>query len=215
LRTDPLTPGVVVIERPTDDTRMGEDGAVRSVQAADILLPREVLEELWDPLHLERLARTYWAFLTTCTLGFVRVRYTPGERFVTLLFPWLRLLTFQAPEYEMDSTRGIVRWRIERGLLVAPKGRGGKGFLEIDVRRLPASEPGRARVNVEVSVVNFYPQIARRLSRWVYENTQSRIHVIVTHGFLRRLGRRNLDESIAGRFASVDEVPDPQPAPQP
>ena len=90
------------------------------------------------------------------------------------------LLSFQAPEYEMDAERGIVRWRIE-GILVSRAGRGGNGYLEIDVRRIPGEREGRAGVHVEVEVANFYPAIASGISRWVYANTQSRIHVIVTH----------------------------------
>ena len=43
--------------------------------------------------------------------------------------------------------------------------------------------------------------IALRLARWVYANTQSRIHVLVTHGFLRSLARLQLEESAVGRFA--------------
>jgi hypothetical protein len=63
-------------------------------------------------------------------------------------------------------------------------------------------------------VANFYPAVASRLSRFVYTNTQSRIHVLVTHGFLRSLARLDLAESLVGRFVSVDEVPDPTtPAP--
>ena len=97
-------------------------------------------------MHLERLARTYWRFLTRVTLGLIRVRYTERERFVVLLLPPLKLLTFRAPEYEMDAQRGVVRWRIARGLLVARRGRDGDGYLQIDVRRCPrASSPPAAR----------------------------------------------------------------------
>jgi hypothetical protein len=192
-------PGVTV-RTPTDDTTIDADGAVRSIQGADIVLPQELLGELWTPTTLERLARTYWAFLTSCTLGLVRVYYTERERYVCLLVRPLKLLTFQAPEYETNADRGIVRWRIARGLLVAPAGRGGNGYLEIDVRLLACDEPGMSRVNVEVEVANFYPNIANRLGRFFYTNTQSRIHVIVTHGFLHRLAKRDLDESVAGRF---------------
>jgi hypothetical protein len=49
------------------------------------------------------------------------------------------------------------------------------------------------------------------VSRWLYANTQSRIHVLVTHGFLRSLARLDLEESVVGRFGSSDEVPDPSP----
>jgi hypothetical protein len=107
-----------------------------------------------------------------------------------------------------------VRWRIDKGLLVASAGRGGDGYLEIDVRHLSCDEPGQKRINVEVEIANFYPQIASRLGRFLYTNTQSRIHVLVTHGFLRRLARRELDESVAGRFRH-GEGPQPEDTPAP
>jgi hypothetical protein len=194
------TVGGAIIHTPTDDTRMDADGAVRSVQGADIVLPEEILEDIWDAEHLERLARTYWSFLSDCTLGVIKVHYTAGERYVKAL-GLIPLLTFDAPEYEIDEQRGCVRWRIKKGVLVQTKAHGGDGYLQVEVRRLPCNEPGRARINVEVTVANFYPQVARALSAFVYTNTQSRIHVIVTHGFLRRLVRRNLDQSVTGRFA--------------
>ena len=28
------------------------------------MLPAEALDAIWTPMHLERLARTYWRFLT-------------------------------------------------------------------------------------------------------------------------------------------------------
>jgi hypothetical protein len=204
-----------VIADPHDATSVDpETGAVRSVQAADIYMPAAALAEIWSPVHLERLARTYWRFLTRVTLGLIRVRYTERERFVVLLFSPLKLLSFQAPEYEMDADRGIVRWRIERGLLVARAGRQGSGYLQIDVARRPGEDPERACLHVAVEVANFYPAIAAGIGRWVYNETQSRIHVIVTHGFLRSLARLDLAESRVGRFTRVEDVPDPPPAPE-
>jgi hypothetical protein len=199
----------VVIRDPTDDTRIDANGAVRSVQGADIVLSDALFGELWTPATLERLARTYWSYLTYVTLGLIRVKYTEGERYVCLLFKPFKLLTFQAPEYETEADRGVVRWRIDKGLLVASRGRGGDGFLEIEVRRLDCDEPGKERINVEVEVANFYPQIASRLGRFLYTNTQSRIHVLVTHGFLRRLARRELDESVTGRYRDGAVVAQP------
>ncbi len=73
-------------------------------------------------------------------------------------------------------------------------------------------EFARLIFHVEVEVANFYPAIASAISRWVYENTQSRIHVLVTHGFLRRLARLDLAESRARRFARIEDLPDPVPA---
>ena len=197
----------VIVRDPTDDTRIDADGAVRSVQGADIVLSDELFGELWTVETLERLARTYWSYLTYVTLGFIRVYYTEGERYVCLLIKPFKLLTFRAPEYEVEADRGIVRWRIDKGFLVASRGHGGDGYLEIDVRRLDCEEPGSQRINVEVEVANFYPQIASRLGRFLYTNTQSRIHVIVTHGFLRRLARRDLDESVTGKYRPLTRQP--------
>jgi len=100
-------------------------------------------------------------------------------------------------------------------VLVSGRGRGGSGFLEIDVSRCQPEADGRERLHVEVEVANFYPAIASRLGRWLYTNTQSRIHVIVTHGFLRSLRKLRLAESRIGRFATVEEVPDPGDRPTP
>jgi hypothetical protein len=197
------------IRDPEEHTTMGADGAVRSIQGADLTLPEDELERLWTPESLERLARTYWRFLTRATLGIIRVRYTERERFVCVIGRPFVLLSFQAPEYEMNDERGIVRWRIESGVLVSKRGRGGKGYLEIDVSRCPSDAPGRAMLHIEVEVANFYPTIASSIGTWVYKNTQSRIHVIVTHGFLRSLANLNLAESKVGRFTGIDEVPDP------
>ncbi|MGN6187989.1 MAG: hypothetical protein ACTHOE_03740 [Conexibacter sp.] len=207
------TPGRVA--KLDDDTTMGAEGAVRSVQTGELMLPEAAIETLWRPLQLERLARTYWRFLSRCTLGLIRVDYTEAQRTVVLLRQPLRLLRFKAPEYAMDAHRGTVRWRIEDGLLVQRRGHHGDGYLQIDVQRLPASAADRAgcgRIRVEVAVANFYPSIAHRLSRPVYRATQSRIHVLVTYGFLRSLARLDLASSRVGRFTeglTVDDVPDP------
>jgi hypothetical protein len=74
----------------------------------------------------------------------------------------------------------------------------------------PAGSPGSVIVHVEVEVANFFPAIASTVGRWFYTHTQSRMHVLVTHGFLRSLARLDLAESKVGRFATVDQVPDPR-----
>ena len=211
---NPVPAGVDIVRDVDDDTVINQEtGAVRSVQSAEVMFPANAIDAIWSPLYLERLARTYWRFLTRATLGIVRVYYTPGERYVCLLFRPLKLITFDAPEYEMNAERGVVRWRIVRGLLVARRGHDRDGYLEIDVRRRPATREGCVNVAVEVEVANFYPAIAYRLSRFVYAQTQSRIHVIVTHGFLRSLARLDLEESVVGRFITSDDVPDPTSPP--
>jgi hypothetical protein len=207
-----MAAGLRIVREADDTTEVDpRTGAVRSVQSAEVVVPADTIEAMWSPEYLERLARTYWAWLPRATLGLVRVFYTERERYVCLLVRPLKLLTFRAPEYEMDDRRGVVRWRIERGLLVARTGCGGDGYLEIDVERRPADSDDRVNVAIEVEVANFYPAIAARFPRWVYANTQSRIHVVVTHGFLRSLAHLDLAESKVGRFVGADDVPDPSP----
>lgn len=204
-----------VSELIDDTTENRESGAMRSVQAADVTLAQAQLERLWTPENLERLARTYWRFITRVTLGLVRVVYSESERSVVLLERRLELLTFNAPEYEMDSERGVVRWRIKRGALVARSGHGGLGHLQIDVRRLPTQAVGLARLHVEVEVANFYPAIATGLGKRIYNATQAKIHLFVTYGFLRSLARLDLAQSKVGRLDSYGGQGQPAPPAQP
>ncbi len=207
-------PAKAAITNLCDHTTVDADtGAMRSVQAADLTLSERALGELWSAENLERLARTYWRFLTRVTLGLVRVRYTERERFVVLLIRPFTLLAFRAPEYELQADHGVVRWRIERGLLVARAGRESRGHLQIDVRRIADGSPGgagegssedatAAHLHIEVEVANFHPAIASGISLRLYNATQSRIHVFVTHGFLRSLARLDLAKSRVGRLTA-------------
>jgi hypothetical protein len=180
------------------------DGSVTTRQVAEVTLPRSELERLWTPEYLERLARTYWRFLSRVSLGLLKVLYTPETREIVLLGRPLVLLRFRAPEYEIEPNGGTVTWRIDRGLLVAPIGRG-KGFLRISVRRPEAIPAGDREVTVTVSseVASFYPLIRgwgwfSRIGQVLYRETQLRIHVIVTHAFLRSLALLDLAPSVVG-----------------
>ena len=202
----PPTVGKAVIVDPDDHTTMDAAGAVRSIQAADVTLPADALQRLWTPMNLERLARTYWWFLSRWTLGLIRVEYDDAGRSIVFLRRPFVLLRFHAPEYEMGADHGVVRWRIERGVLVSRAGHGGDGHLQIDVRRCDPVDRDTARVHVEVEVANFYPALASGIARWFYSATQSRIHVIVTHGFLRSLARLDLAPSVVGRYATPGDA---------
>lgn len=194
-------PARAVIISPPRSTSIAEDGAVRSVQSAELILPRAQLDRLWTTPNLENLARTYWRFLSRVTIGLIRVAYGHNERSVVLLARPFRLLRFEAPEYLLDGDHGKVSWRIRDGLLVARKGRG-CGFLAVDVRRFDEPDgDGQARIRIEVEVANFYPSIAAGLSMPVYEATQSSIHVLVTHAFLRSLARLELARSKVGSLS--------------
>ena len=184
------------------------DGSVTTRQVADVTLPRSELDRIWSPVYLERLARTYWRFLTRVSLGLLRVLYSDDAREVVLLTRPFVLLRFHPPEYEAEGDRGAVTWRIDRGLLVAPAGRG-RGYLRISVERPPAIERTGDEITGRVAseVANFYPAIGgwgwfARIGSHVYGFTQLKIHVVITHAFLRSLARLDLAESRVGAFAS-------------
>ena len=182
------------------------DGSIGSKQVAEVTLPRAELDRVWSAEHLERFARTYWRFLTRVSLGLLRVLYTETSREVVLLTRPLVLLRFEAPQYELGAEGGTVNWPINRGLLVAPNGRG-RGYLRLSVRRLPARDgDGEATAVVSSEVINFYPVIAgwgwfARVGRFLYNQTQLRIHVIVTNAFLRSLANLDLEESLVGSLS--------------
>ena len=129
---------------------------MRSIQAANVDMPEDELLALWQPVNLERLARTYWKYLSRVTLGIIRVTYTEQERAVVVIGRPLVLLRFHAPEYDISDGRGIVQWKIQDGLLVSKRN---EGYLEIDVKRMESDREGYARMHVEVEVANFYPAL--------------------------------------------------------
>jgi hypothetical protein len=186
------------------------DGSVTTRQVADVTLPRSELDRLWRPANLERLASTYWRFLTRATLGLIRVLYSADAREVVLLTRPLVLLRFHEPEYEAGGDRGAVTWRIDRGMLVAPAGRS-RGYLRISVERPPEAQRDGDEVTGRVSseVANFYPTLAgrgrfARFGRHLYGFTQLKLHVVITHAFLRSLARLDLAESRIGSLADSD-----------
>jgi hypothetical protein len=195
---------VTIVEVP--QSGYSENGALGSRQVAEVTVPRAELEKIWRPECLERIARTYWSFLSRFSLGLIRVLYSEDSRDVVFLRRPFVLLRFHKPEYEYNSDGGTVTWPINRGVLVARRGRG-RGFLRLSVHRKPA-EDGADEVTVVVSseVVNFYPTLATRLSRWIYEQTQLRIHVLVTHAFLRSLANLELEPSRVGALRAAAEA---------
>jgi hypothetical protein len=195
---------VTIVHEP--QSRHSEGGATGSRQMAEVTVPKVELDKIWSPEYLERLARTYWSFLTRFSLGLIRVLYSEDSRDVVFLTRPFVLLRFRKPEYHVNPDGGTVAWPIDRGLLVARRGRG-RGFLRLSVRRKPEDDgTGEVTVVVSSEVVSFYPTIATRLSRWFYEQTQLRIHVIVTHAFLRSLAHLELEPSRVGALRAVAEA---------
>lgn len=209
---------VKIIEMPQSGHE--PDGSISSQQVAVVFLPRSELERIWTPEYLERLARTYWRFLGRVSLGLLRVVYGPDSREIVFLTKPFVLLRFHEPEYDIDADAGTVTWRINRGLLVAPAGRG-KGYLRISVRRrLEQEDPHEDEVALRVSsAVNFHPMIAgwgwfTKIGRAIYRATQLRIHVIVTHAFLRSLARLDLAESRVGALLPPGDPASPAALPR-
>jgi hypothetical protein len=202
---------VRIVDHP--QARSAPGGAVTSKQVADVTMPRSELERIWNVEYLERLARTYWLFLTRISLGLLRVLYTPTSREIVVLRRPFRLITFHAPEYDVEADRGTVTWPINRGILVSRRGRG-KGYLRISVERQPEGPGDEVTVRVTAEVANFYPTIAAswlpgvlgRIGIGLYRITQLRIHVIVTNAFLRSLAELRLAPSVVGALRAPAEL---------
>jgi hypothetical protein len=199
-------PARAVIVSPRESTVVSGDGRVRSVQSAELTFAPAELDRIWGPANLENLGRTYWLFLSRATLGLIRVVYSENTRSVVLLGRPLTLLRFDAPEYTIEPGHGAVRWRIKDGLLVARSGRG-SGYLALDVRREADDAKGRVRLRIAAEVSNFYPSIAVGFGAPVYRMTQSVVHVLVTHSFLRSLAKLRLAESKVGSLAGQPASP--------
>jgi hypothetical protein len=190
----------------------GDDpnGSVKSRETAEVTLPRSELERIWTPEYLERLARTYWRFLTRVSLGLLRVLYTPSSREIAVITRPFVLLKFLAPEYDIHAGGGAVTWPIDNGLLVATRGRR-RGYLRLGVELEPG-DSREATVKVTSEVSNFYPRIAgsgwfARIGRIFYRSTQLQIHVVVTHAFLRSLARLDLEASVVGSLRDGEAGP--------
>src|SRR3954447_23305820 len=193
---------VHIVKQP--ETTSNTDGSVTSRNIADIAVPPTELEKIWNTEYLERLAATYWRFLTRVSLGLIRVHYEPDAREIVLVTKPFVLLTFLAPEYDTSGEGGTVTWRINKGLLVAPQGRG-KGFLRIAVERVDDPRTAEVELRVYSEVANFYPLLAgwgwwKRIGGVIYRLTQYTIHNIVTNAFLPSLATLDLAESGVGPF---------------
>ena len=206
-RQSPAT--INIVEEPRG-RHVPQTGAVSSIQRAEIELPDGALAELWRAENLERLARAYWRYLNRISLGLLRVVYEPAARIVVLRFRPIALLRFRAPEYETSEKWAIVTWPIERGLLVS-RGGHGKGYLRIAVERSDPTGSGSPRLLVSAEVANFYPWLRgtgrfARFGTWLYNQTQMRVHVSVTHGFLRSLAKLELPPSRVGALSGEIET---------
>ena len=185
----------IQIDLMPDPVRHGlaTTGPTGCVQSAQITVDDEIFEQIWTPSTLELLARSYWRFIRRRSLGLIRMNYGTGSRSVNLVSRHIPLLRFREPEFETGPEFGRVDWPIDRGILVASEGRG-NGYLRIEVHRDPQrpAKPGHQSITVSSEVVNFYPWLRgtgwfARTGTWIYSQTQFRIHLWVTRGYLRSL----------------------------
>ena len=190
-----------VIRDPEEHTVMDEDGAVRSIQAADVTLPERGARPLWNA-DAPRAPRAHLLEVPLARHPRAHPRHLHATRSARSCCSRGRSCCCASTRRSTSSTRdrGVVRWRIRDGLLVAKRGREATATSR-STSGAARRPPGRARVHVEVEIASFYPAIATWIARWFYPQTQSRIHVLVTHGFLRSLARLELEESAVGRFA--------------
>lgn len=182
----------VRIELMPDPVRHGlaRTGGVTCEQEALITVDRETFRQIWTPSTLELLARTYWDYIRRRTLGLIRLRIAEDSQTVTL-GGRIPLLRFRAPVISTGTSRASIEWPIEKGMLVARKGRD-QGYLRIETVRADGGDPANPSLTVSSTVSNFYPFIRgsgrfARLGTWIYSQTQLRIHIAVTKGFLRSL----------------------------
>ena len=165
-------------------------GGVTCEQEALITVDQATFEAIWTPSTLELLARSYWDYIRRRTLGAIRVTHQ-GEGPVVALFGRIPLLRFQPPVFSTAAREASVHWPIEKGMQVSREGRG-QGYLRIAASREGGSREGDPRLRVSSTVSNFYPWIRgagwfSRTGTWIYSQTQLRIHIAVTRGFLRSL----------------------------
>ena len=190
-----------VIRDPEEHTVMDEHGAVRSIQAADVTVPADELERALerdapraprahvlevplardarpDPRHLHRgrARRSCCCSARSCCCA-SRARVRGRAR------PRRRALAHQRRPARLPARARRRRLPGDR----RPPLPGGGGGLGDRARR------GRGR--------ELLPGDRDLADGFVYSHTQSKIHVIVTHGFLRSLARLELEESAVGRFA--------------
>ena len=120
------------------------------------------------------------------------------------------LLRFRKPEYETNANGGAVSWPIERGLLVAPAGRG-RGYLRLAVSRDPDAEGEEVVTTVSSEVVNFYPLIAgwgwfARIGQ-LHLQPDPAAHPRAHHARLPALAREPRAGAVAGGLAQPSRSP--------
>ena len=204
--------------RPTT-RRSTPTGGVRSVQGADIDMPAASSSTtLWTAAHA-RAPRAHLLALPVAAArsGLIRVATPSDERYVV---PAVRARSAadasRRPSTRWTSTRGIVRWRIEKGVLVvARRAAAATATWRSTSQRCDCPSRDSERVHVEVEVANFYPRSPRG-SAAASTPTRSRASTSSspTASCARWRKPRASRVDASARFArAVDDVPRPRRPP--
>ncbi|HEY7150634.1 MAG TPA: hypothetical protein VH391_03040 [Solirubrobacterales bacterium] len=179
-------------------------GPVASVHESELLVTEEYLQRVLSMEVLRQISAAYWRFLRRISLGLLRKHAESTHESLVVVLPRAALLRFQSPRYQEGSDSAAVTWPIDRGLLVAPEGRG-RGSLRISLQRVPSSprRPRQARVLMRMEVVGYYPWCRGRgwfapVGTWLYAHTQAEVHRLVLRGFMRSLAGLELPSAPAG-----------------
>ena len=153
-------------------------------------------------MQLERLARTYWRFLSRVDARADPRRLQRGAAHRRAAAPAAAAAALQGAGVR-DGRAARHRPLADRG---RPAGRSGAATTATATCRSTCSGCRRRATDVRASASRSRSRTSIRRSRSgfgrpVYRVTQSRIHVLVTYGFLRSLARLDLAESRVGRFA--------------
>ena len=155
--------------------------AFTSIQSADLPNSENLFDSRLDSDMLLRMLNGYFSVAEECAGGLVRMRWAAGRPRFVLRWPALTLIAMGKPNFERSSDTRAVSVAVEGGWLVDPTW---TPRLAIAITR----EPGRLRARVELS--EYRPRGGRLAAvRWVYRQTQARVHVWVGLRYLRRLAR--------------------------
>jgi hypothetical protein len=135
-----------------------------------------------EPDALLRMLQDYFAVAGRCAAGLVRVRWRADRPRFTLIWPPLTLIAMAAPRYTSDPDRRAVSLDVLGGWLVDPRA---APRLAIAITR----ESGSLVASVELR--DYAPRGVRlAVVRWLYLQTQARVHAWVGLSYLRQLRRQ-------------------------
>ena len=172
--------------------------------------PTEQLDELWTPETLERLARTYWRFLTHVTLGLDPRLRTPRASATSACSSALQAADASRRPSTRPTTTAASCAGASRRACSSPRGAAAAtATWRSTSGAATATSPARQRIHVEVEVANFYPAIASR-PRPLAVHQHAVADPRARHPRLPALAGAPRPRGVEGRARSRTEVPDPQ-----